>query len=101
MVSKISNKSKMYIENSFKAAAIILKSGITLNQVRFHYHQNILSDEELSALNFSKRIVEDNSQIDNGITVIHIVLFHDKYSPNSKLTFVPPNPKEFFNINFF
>ena len=40
-------------------------------------------------------------QIDNGITIIHIVLFHDKYSPNSKLTFVPPNPKEFFNINFF
>ena len=62
-------KGKIYVEIAPISFSIIIKSGITLNQLRFHYHQNILSDEELNSLNQSNSIVEDKSQIDNGVTI--------------------------------
>ena len=62
-------KGKLYVEIAPISFSIIIKSGITLNQIRFHYHQNILSDEELNNLNRNNSIVEDKSQIDNGITI--------------------------------
>ena len=62
-------KGKLYVEIAPISFSIIIKSGITLNQLRFHYNQNILSDVELNTLNQKTSIVEEKSQIDNGVTI--------------------------------
>ncbi len=62
-------KGKVYVEIAPISFSIIIKEGITLNQLRFHNVQNIMTDRQLEKLNTRFNIVENSTQIDNGITI--------------------------------
>ena len=62
-------KGKVYVEIAPISFSITIKEGITLNQLRFHNGQNILTDQQLEKLNSKFNIVENATQIDNGITI--------------------------------
>ena len=60
---------KVYVEIAPISFSIIIKEGITLNQLRFHNEQQIITDRQLEKLNTKYHIVENATQIDNGITI--------------------------------
>ena len=62
-------KGKVYVEIAPISFSIKIKEGITLNQLRFHNEQQILTDRQLEKLNTRFNIVENATQIDNGITI--------------------------------
>ena len=62
-------RGKIYVEIAPISFSITLKEGITLNQLRFHNEQKILTDRQLEKLNTQFNIVENTTQIDNGITI--------------------------------
>ena len=47
----------------------LLSRGIMLNQLRFHNQQKVITDGQLVKLNSKFNIVENITQIDNGITI--------------------------------
>ena len=49
--------------------SITIKKGITLNQLRFHNEQQIMTDRQLEKLHAKFRIVDNLTQIDNGVTI--------------------------------
>ena len=62
-------KGKVYVEIAPISFSITIKEGITLNQLRFHNEQQIITDRQLEKLNTRFNIVENATQIDNGITI--------------------------------
>ncbi len=60
---------KIYVEIAPISFSITIKEGITLNQLRFHNEQKIITDKQLKQLNNKYNIVESETQIDNGITI--------------------------------
>ena len=62
-------KGKVYVEIAPISFSIIIKEGIKLNQLRFHNEQQIITDRQLEKLNARFNIVENGTQIDNGITI--------------------------------
>ena len=62
-------RGKIYVEIAPISFSIIIKEGITLNQLRFHNEQKIITDRQLEKLNARYNILENASQIDNGITI--------------------------------
>ena len=62
-------KGKVYVEIAPISFSITIKKGITLNQLRFHNEQRIITDRQLEKLNTRFNIVENATQIDNGITI--------------------------------
>ncbi len=62
-------KGKVYVEIAPISFSIIIKEGLTLNQLRFHNEQKIITDRQIEKLNTRFNIVENASQIDNGITI--------------------------------
>ncbi|MFL2800404.1 MAG: 2'-deoxycytidine 5'-triphosphate deaminase [Paracoccaceae bacterium] len=62
-------KGKIYVEVAPISFSISIKEGITLNQIRFHNEQNIMTDRQLEKLNAKFNIVENTTQIDNGVTI--------------------------------
>ena len=62
-------KGKIYVEIAPISFSITVKEGITLNQLRFHNEQQIITDRQLEKLNTKFNIVENSAQIDNGITI--------------------------------
>ncbi len=62
-------KGKVYVEIAPISFSITIKEGITLNQLRFHNEQQIITDRQLEKLNTRFNIVENTTQIDNGITI--------------------------------
>ena len=62
-------KGKIYVEIAPISFSVTIKEGITLNQLRFHNEQNIMTDRQLEKLNTKFNIVENTAQIDNGVTI--------------------------------
>ena len=62
-------KGKIYVEIAPISFSITVKKGITLNQLRFRNEQQIITDRQLERLNTKFRIVDNKTQIDNGITI--------------------------------
>ncbi len=62
-------KGKVYVEIAPISFSVKIKEGITLNQLRFHNEQQIMTDQQLKKLNTRFNIVENTRQIDNGITI--------------------------------
>ena len=60
---------RVYVEIAPISFSITIKEGITLNQLRFHNEQKIITDRQLEKLNSKFNIVENSTQIDNGITI--------------------------------
>ena len=60
---------RVYVEIAPISFSIIIKEGITLNQLRFHNEQQIITDLQLEKLNNKFNIVENATQIDKGITI--------------------------------
>jgi dCTP deaminase len=59
----------LYVEIAPISFPIIIKEGISLNQLRFHHEQTVISDKKLMAFHLKNKIVEDYSQIENGVTI--------------------------------
>ena len=62
-------KGKIFVEVAPISFSIIVKEGISLNQLRFHNQQKIISDKQLESLDTQYGILENRNQIDNGITI--------------------------------
>ncbi len=62
-------KGKLFVEIAPISFSLIIKAGISLNQLRFHNQQQIITDRQLEKLNSKIKIVESLSQIDSGITI--------------------------------
>ena len=62
-------KGKIYVEIAPISFSITIKEGITLNQLRFRNGQQIMTDRQLEKLNTKFSIVDNTTQIDNGITI--------------------------------
>ena len=62
-------KGKIYVEIAPISFSITIKEGITLNQLRFRNEQRIITDRQLEKLNTKFNILDNVTQIDNGITI--------------------------------
>ena len=62
-------RGKVYVEVAPISFSVIIKEGIMLNQLRFYNEQKVINDAQLEKLNSKFNIVENISQIDNGITI--------------------------------
>ena len=71
---------RIYVEIAPISFSITIKHGITLNQLRFHHYQQIISDRNLEKLNARYKIVDNPTQIDDGITM-SVNLKGDKNEP--------------------
>ena len=62
-------KGKIYVEIAPISFSITIKEGLALNQLRFRNEQQIMTDRQLEKLNAKFSIVDNLTQIDNGITI--------------------------------
>ena len=56
-------KGKVYVEIAPISFSIIIKEGVTLNQLRFHNEQQIITDRQLEKLNTRFNIVENATAV--------------------------------------